>query len=159
MTRPYQPNLSPDEQEALRAEVRRLLPRGPGRSYACGVIVSQPHRVGGPGGAAVLGCGFCGTVIAAMQGPGGPTTACQVCATAIRDDLHPLGVLLRGAWCSALSQALSPTPTVTVPASSPPRPCPALADGPNHGKPCLYDEDAETGDGQSDYCVRCHEPR
>lgn len=24
---------------------------------------------------------------------------------------------------------------------------------------CLYDEDAETGNGQSDFCVRCHAPR
>ena len=93
------------ERHAARAEFERLTHRGPGRPFACGVKVSEPQRLpGGPGGATPLGCSFCGCVLSDMCGPGGPGLVCQLCATAIRDPGHPLGMLLRDAWADALRE-------------------------------------------------------
>lgn len=97
--------MTDEERQAARVEYERLKAKKHpyGRPTVMTVDVSEPFRLpGGPGGATMLGCGFCGSALDAMGGPTRASLVCQRCGTAIREPQHPLGQLLRDSWVAAL---------------------------------------------------------
>jgi len=99
--------VSDELRAAAKAEYLRMHLRmqgGRGRPWVASVTVSGLARwPGGPCGQVARGCGFCGRALG-NGGPGGMGAVCQTCATAIRDEAHPLGMLLRAAWEDALRE-------------------------------------------------------